>query len=580
MLSPLEMKPLERLIRLRWLASATALGVLTVGVMVHRELSLRPAFAVAVLIPLSNVVHRALARRSVAARRLLLVQFGADLILLTALLGCLGGIDGPVLPLYLFHALLATVLLEKKDAIAMAVSAVLLAAGLAALQVAGAPFPLRGIAFASALIRTGRPVAAMSPYVVAQVVTFSLVIVVAIVLLLPVVGEAREQRAQLQVAEAHARAQLAALEQLLDNTGTMMTVVDRDHRLVWFNRVARERLPALKIGEVRVCFDPAEPMGGPEPPECPSCHALRTGKSWTGDFSMAVPGQKPRIFRVYATPITDDESGPVDRVVELIMDVTEERENEIKLVEARKTAGIAQLAAGVAHEMGTPLASIGAGLRSLRRGWEQWAQKDEPEGRRFGQILEDLAAQTTRCQRVTESLLGYSRQLRSHLEPTELDRVIRGAIEDLGSRRNLQGTEIVYASAGASVPQVRCDPDHLRLVLVNVLTNAFDAVRHANRTKGRVRVDVKVPESAGFAEIQVIDNGVGMSPEIMEKAFDPFFTTKQVGEGSGLGLSVSRGLLEDMGGSLTLRSEPGRGAMAVLRLATEAAAASGEDQHA
>lgn len=570
---------IRRFIRWRWVASAAAFGTLAAGKLLHPALPLGPAALVAALIPLSNLGHIVLARRGRSSRALLLGQFGADLVLLTMLLGLLGGVDGPFIPLYLLHVILAVLLLGRAEALGVTVAAVGLMGSLALLQAAGAPFPLRGVTFYSTMLGLPTPLARMLPFVFGQVAMLATLGVATLVLLRPLAREARERGERLEAAHGEARAQKAALENMLDATGAMMMVLDEKHRTLWTNRLLRERFPGMKIGDERRCYDPAEPMGGAEPPQCPTCHVQATGRSFSGDYTLAVPGASACVFQVSATPL---EVGAARHVVELIADVTDQRESERNLLEARKTAGIAHLAAGVAHEMNTPLASIAAGLRSVHRACAARAcatlaaaQENGPWRRILG-VLDDLVSETSRCQRVTESLLGYSRQLRGHVEAWELGGIVRGAIEALAARRDVAGVEIVHEGPAAETPPVECDPDQLQLVLLNVLANAVDSVREAHRSKGRVHVGVRIAPGGKTVEVHVTDNGVGIPPDVVEKLFDPFFTTKPPGEGTGLGLAVSRGLLDGMGAAIAVDSEPGRGADVILtlRVATAGAAAS------
>jgi two-component system NtrC family sensor kinase len=221
--------------------------------------------------------------------------------------------------------------------------------------------------------------------------------------------------------------------------------------------------------------------------------------------------------------------------------------------------------------MNTPLASLAAGLRSVHRACAAAAasaDREDGSWKRVLALLEDLTTETSRCQRVTESLLLYSRQLKGRIEAAELHAIVRGAIDDLASRRDIAGIEVVHEAPGPGTPEVQCDPDQLRLVLLNVLANAVDTVREARRQKGRVHVSVRVTPAEDGVELHVKDNGVGVPPEVAERLFDPFFTTKPVGQGTGLGLAVSRGLLDGMGATIAIESHPGRGADVVVRLRT------------
>jgi signal transduction histidine kinase len=560
---------IRRLIRLRWIASAGVLGGLAIAATQRPELGLTPALFVALLIPLSNLAHLILARKPLSARSLLLAQFVSDLVLLTALLGTLGGVDGPSIWLWLFHVLLAALLLERRDALVVSGLAVALMGSLATLQVLGAPFPLRGHAIYSSLLGIQPALAESSPLILGQVAMLVVAVTVVLVLVMPIRLESRDYEARLKEGERKARDQAELLDNILDNMGAMMMVIDSQHRMTWVNRLTGVRFPAMTVGQVRRCYDPAEPMGGDDVPPCPSCHALETEKPFVGDYTLAVGSGEPHVLRVYATPFRADETKDGLHVVELIVDVTGERKNEAALLEARKTAAIARVTAGVAHELNTPLASLAAGLWSLDRAVEKCGcAKDEKE-HRVTSLLHDLSEQTKRCQDVIESMLGFTRQARSRLDATEVDEVVRHALKDLATRRDISAVEVVMENAASGLPAVRCDPEHLRLVLVGVLTNAVDAVLDAKRNKARVRISLRGIPSGEFVEIHVIDNGLGIPEDAMDRIFEPFFTTKPVGKGSGLGLSVARGLLTNMGGEISLRSDPGKGAEVIILLRTD-----------
>lgn len=548
---------LARMIRLRWLASVSALGFIAVGAVRVSTFNPWPAILVALLIPLSNVVHLLMLRRTGSSRRAMLAQFGLDLALLTGLIGALGGIDGPSFALYLLHVLLAFLMLERRDAVVVGAMAVGLAASMAGLQLLKAPFPLRAEGVYSALIGLRPPLNASPGFVLGQIAMLTLVSTVLAILVAPVVEEWRSQRYQLRFAEEDARNRMAALENILHNTGAMMLVLDRSHNLQWANQAVLKRFPQMVLGQERKCFDPAEPMGGGEVP-CPSCRVLATGERWTNDYTLALPSGPPLMFRVYATPLVG--TGGVEGVVELVLDVTEERRNQQDLLEARKTAALTALAAGVAHEMNTPLGSLAAGLRTARRSVH--GAVNQPLDRLLGDLLE----QTERCQRIIETMLGYAREFRSRLVATEVDGIIRRSIEDLPPRREVKGIEILFEGTGAEIPPVTCAPDHLQLVILNILTNAVDSLREAARVKPRIHIGVRMALEDELVEVRIRDNGKGMPVDVLQHVFEPFFTTKAVGEGTGLGLAASEGILKGMGSTISINSAPDRGTEVVVRL--------------
>ncbi|MBI3074323.1 MAG: HAMP domain-containing histidine kinase [Deltaproteobacteria bacterium] len=556
---------IRRLIRLRWIASAGVLGALAFATQ-STDLVLTPALVVALLIPLSNLAHLILARKAFSARFLLLTQFVSDLVLLTALLGTLGGVDGPSIWLWLFHVLLAALLLERRDALVVSGLAITLMGGLATLQAIGAPFPIRGHAVYSAVLGISPALADSVPLILGQVVMLVVAVTVVLVLVIPIREESRDYEARLKDGEKKARDQAELLDNILDNMGAMMMVIDAEHRLTWVNRLVGAKFPAMAVGTVRRCYDPAEPMGGDAVPPCPSCYVLESEKPYVGDYTLATAGGESHVLRVYATPFRADETPKGLHAVELIVDVTAERKNEAALLEAQKTSAIARVTAGVAHELNTPLASLAAGLWSLERAIGKCGIAEGDERNRVTTLFRDLSEQTKRCQGVIESMLGFTRQARSRLDATEVDEVVRHALKDLATRRDISTVEVVMENAAPGLPAVRCDPEHVRLVLVGVLTNAVDAVLDAKRSKARVRIGVRSIPGSEWVEIHVIDNGLGISADVMDRIFEPFFTTKPIGKGAGLGLSVARGLLANMGGEISLRSDPGKGAEVIILL--------------
>jgi signal transduction histidine kinase len=549
---------LERMISLRWLASVAAVGFVAVAAVRLPTFNPWLAIVVAALIPLSNVIHLLVLRRAGSSRQAMLAQFGLDLALLTGLIGALGGIDGPSFALYLLHVLLALLMLERRDALVVGAAAVGLAASVAGLQLLKAPFPLRSEGVYSALIGVRPPLNASAGFILGQITMLTLVSTVLTILVAPVVEEWRSQRYQLSLAEAETRSRMVALENILHNTGAMVLLLDRSHNLQWANQAVLKRFPQMALGQQRKCDDPTEPMGGGEAPLCPTCRVLATGERWTNDYTLAVPSGPPLMLRVYATPLVGPEG--IEGVVEFLLDVTEERRSQQNLLEARKTAALTALAAGVAHEMNTPLGSLAAGLRTARRSAQGASETS------LDRLLGDLLEQTERCQRIIESMLGYAREFRSRLVATEVDGIIRRSIDDLQQRRDVKGIEIVFEGTGAEIPVVTCAPDHLQMVLLNILTNAVDSLREAARVKPRIHIGVRVVSENEMVEVRIRDNGKGMAPEVLQHVFEPFFTTKAEGEGTGLGLAVSAGILKGMGSMISIDSAPDRGTDVMVRL--------------
>jgi signal transduction histidine kinase len=214
------------------------------------------------------------------------------------------------------------------------------------------------------------------------------------------------------------------------------------------------------------------------------------------------------------------------------------------MLQAEKMAAVGQLAAGLAHELNTPLGSI-AGyaeeLQAIVRGG----------GERVERYAGVIRSQTERCKGITQSLLDFARKGEVRLRTVDLREPLREAIAYLRFRRTQPG--IVVETGLEPVPAVRADPGRLLQVFLSVLVNAVDAM------EGGGRLIVRAREADGRALVEVSDSGCGISEENLKKVFEPFFTTKEPGRGTGLGLSLSYGIVTRLGGTIELESRVGRG---------------------
>ncbi|HXG62568.1 MAG TPA: ATP-binding protein [Planctomycetota bacterium] len=222
-----------------------------------------------------------------------------------------------------------------------------------------------------------------------------------------------------------------------------------------------------------------------------------------------------------------------------------------RLLQTEKLAGLGQLAAGIAHELNTPLASI-AGYA------EELAELSRGNGEKIVRYTDVIRSQTERCRAITRSLLNFARKSEFRLQPVDVNALLREAIDYLRFKKRQERLEIVTELGPA--PPVQADPGQLLQVFLSVLVNAADAVEPEG---GTIRV-----ESSGGRDVRVriADTGCGIPPENLKKIFEPFFTTKGPGQGTGLGLSLSYGIVRQLGGSIEVRSEVGQGTEVLIVL--------------
>jgi signal transduction histidine kinase len=215
------------------------------------------------------------------------------------------------------------------------------------------------------------------------------------------------------------------------------------------------------------------------------------------------------------------------------------REGRESLIRSEKLASVGRLAAGVAHEVGNPLAAILGYTETMLT--DSAARPIAPELRR--DMLERVRAETERIHRIIRELLDYSRPPSEALEAVELGRVVDVTLSLVKAQARARGVEAEVALP-ADLPKVSAAPGRLSQVLLNLLLNAVDAMAGS----GAVHVSASVVGDAVVLAIE--DDGPGVPPELRTRIFDPFFTTKEPGAGTGLGLSVSQSIVESMGGTL------------------------------
>ncbi len=242
-------------------------------------------------------------------------------------------------------------------------------------------------------------------------------------------------------------------------------------------------------------------------------------------------------------PLVSRELEQIGRLV-IFDDITDRAELERRLVQADKLSSIGLLAAGVAHEVNTPLAVISSYAQMLTK----QVAGDEQKSR----MLEKISRQTFRASEIVNSLLNFSRTWTSDLAEVQINSVIQETLALLEHQLRKAGVTVETDLDSAAEP-IRGNQGKLQQVFLNLFLNARDAMEPS----GTLRV-VTRPSAKGV-EVDVVDSGHGIAPEHMGRIYDPFFTTKGVKKGTGLGLSVTYGIIQEHGGAIEATSKPGEG---------------------
>jgi len=222
---------------------------------------------------------------------------------------------------------------------------------------------------------------------------------------------------------------------------------------------------------------------------------------------------------------------------------------------AEELASIATLVAGLAHEIGTPMSVIQGHAKML----EGSVAGDDAKWR-----IQTIQEQIERISRIIHTLLEIAHPRRARSEPIDLATLLHQTLAFVSERLETKGVRAKQAlSAGVSVSG---DPERLQQLFLNLFLNAADAMPSG----GELRVDLHEDESTGIS-VRVADTGIGIAASDLERIFEPFYTTKEEGHGTGLGLSVSHGIVQSHGGLVEVESAPGKGTTVVVMLpATDA----------
>lgn len=245
------------------------------------------------------------------------------------------------------------------------------------------------------------------------------------------------------------------------------------------------------------------------------------------------------------------------------------REQRNALYQKEKLAALGSLLAGVAHELNNPLSIISGQTMMLREAMEDRAVAD------WNGLIgrcDRVAVAADRCARIVRSFLAMARQREAERTPTSLRKVVEEAVELLAYGMRSSGIEVECDWPG-EMPVLLLDASQIHQVVLNLLVNAQQAIEQGGGAGRRVRIGFDIDRSGGTVSLTIDDNGPGVPEAIRGRIFDPFFTTKPQGAGTGIGLAVSRGLIEAHGGSLTLGDAPGGGARFTIRLPYEPALA-------
>ncbi|MGA9980013.1 MAG: ATP-binding protein [Candidatus Sulfotelmatobacter sp.] len=252
-----------------------------------------------------------------------------------------------------------------------------------------------------------------------------------------------------------------------------------------------------------------------------------------------------------------------DRVVQKTKELRSAHEH---MLHVEKMASMGKMAAVVAHEVNNPLSGILTYAKLLRK-WVGSGQAEHEKREEAMECLDLIAAESRRCGDLIKNLLSLSRTAPMNLQSTDLHAVIDRCLLLVRHQFEINGIELQQKHA-PDLPIVSCDPAQIEQVLLALIMNAIDAMPRG----GTLWLETR--RTHGEIEIKVRDDGAGIAPDVLPQIFEPFVTTKENGHGVGLGLAISRGIVERHNGRIEVESELGQGTTFTVTLPTQAPDAS------
>ena len=344
------------------------------------------------------------------------------------------------------------------------------------------------------------------------------------------------------------------LEGIIESAMDAIITVNAEQKVVVFNRAAERMfkyLPQAAIGQPLDTFIPSRFR------EAHRSEVNRFGQSGVTSRQM---GQLGTITGLRS----DGEEFPIEAAIShvtvegtkfftvILRDVTERTRLEEQLRRTERVAELGTVASGMAHEIGTPMNVIlGRAEYLLDRVTDEPVKKG----------LQTIVAQVERITRVMNQLLSFARRKPPQPGPLRLQGVIENSLE-MFQERLANRQVLVDLQLDPVIPHVQGDGDQMSQVIINLIMNAL----HAMPEGGTLRITLETEK--GMAKLTVSDTGHGMSHDIVKKIFDPFFTTKEFGEGTGLGLTVVKGIIDEHRGTIQVDSEPGKGTTFTIFLPT------------
>jgi two-component system NtrC family sensor kinase len=329
------------------------------------------------------------------------------------------------------------------------------------------------------------------------------------------------------------------IDQLIENASVLIAAANEKGNIVIFNRRFEEVSGYTK--EEAIGKNPLELL---VPPENRARIGKLMGTIQTNkpplEVESPIRAKDGRLLTVTWNAAAMHLPSGHDGIVVVGQDITEQKRMQEELMQSKKLASIGELVSGVAHELNNPLTII--------MGYSQLLVSERALWEKHREMAQKVLDAAGRSKRIVENLLAFARKKTLQKQELDINQILDKTL--MLRENNLSVNNVVVVRRFEdNLPLVYADAHQLQQVFLNLINNAFDAMLEAN---GGGTLEVRTLRRDGSIAIEIIDDGPGVPEPIQEKIFDPFFTTKEVGKGTGLGMSLSYGIVKEHGGKIYL----------------------------
>lgn len=388
------------------------------------------------------------------------------------------------------------------------------------------------------------------------------------------------------------------LSAIMNNLNAGVMMVDKEMRILEVNRWLQELFPSFAIGSKAFCFDcQSNSPGNGICEDCLIAETFTAGKTVEKEQRLSTAVGE-RDFRLVASPVVD-KTGAIYAGICFYEDITERLLLENELRQAQKLEAVGQLAAGVAHELNTPIQYVGDNIRFLNDSfgdiekvlkscllWQDSVEKqglgnkaerqlaDDIENGDIQFLLEEIPVAIEqslegvgRVEKIVRAMKDFSHPGSDEKTTMQVNAILESTITV--SRNEWKYVAEMVTDLAADLPPVPCFASELSQVFLNIIVNGAHAIaaHNDNGKKGLGKITITTSKTAKGVEIRISDTGEGIPKEIQERVFEPFFTTKARGKGTGQGLTLARQVIVDKHqGSLSFETEQGHGTTFIIEL--------------